>query len=121
MLFQGEEFASSSPFVFFADHRPKLASAVSEGRADFFTQFRSMATAEMQQLIPDPENPDTFERCKLDFNERHADVYAIFFACAKKTPLSVVSVPALSTALCLDRRHSCCAFSVKSAATGFCS
>jgi len=79
MLFQGEEFASSSPFVFFADHRPKLASAVSEGRADFFTQFRSMATAEMQQLIPDPENPDTFERCKLDFNERerHADVYAL--------------------------------------------
>ena len=79
MLFQGEEFASSSPFVFFADHRPKLASAVSEGRADFFTQFRSMATAEMQQLIPDPEDPDTFERCKLDFNERerHADVYAL--------------------------------------------
>ncbi|MET0500614.1 MAG: malto-oligosyltrehalose trehalohydrolase [Candidatus Binatia bacterium] len=79
MLFQGEEFASSSPFVFFADHRPKLASAVSEGRADFFTQFRSMATAEMQQLIPDPENPDTFEHCKLDFNERerHADVYAL--------------------------------------------
>ena len=79
MLFQGEEFASSSPFVFFADHRPKLASAVSEGRADFFTQFRSMATAEMQQLIPDPENPDTFERCKLNFNERerHADVYAL--------------------------------------------
>jgi len=79
MLFQGEEFASSSPFVFFADHRPKLASAVSEGRADFFTQFRSMATAEMQQLIPDAENPDTFERCKLDFNERerHADVYAL--------------------------------------------
>ena len=37
MLFQGEEFASSSPFVFFADHRPKLASAVSEGRADFFS------------------------------------------------------------------------------------
>ena len=79
MLFQGEEFASSSPFVFFADHRPKLASAVSEGRADFFTQFRSMATAEMQQLIPDPEDPDTFKRCKLDFNERerHADVYAL--------------------------------------------
>jgi maltooligosyltrehalose trehalohydrolase len=38
-----------------------------------------MATAEMQQLIPDPENPDTFERCKLNFNERerHADVYAL--------------------------------------------
>jgi maltooligosyltrehalose trehalohydrolase len=80
MLFQGQEFAASSPFLFFADHTPELAAAVHKGRAEFFTQFRSMASAEMQRLIPDPNNPNTFERCKLDLSEResHAEVYALY-------------------------------------------
>jgi maltooligosyltrehalose trehalohydrolase len=79
MLFQGQEFAASSPFLFFADHEPELAAAVRKGRAEFLTQFRSMATPEMQQLLPHPHDPDTFERCKLDLSERerHAEVYAL--------------------------------------------
>jgi maltooligosyltrehalose trehalohydrolase len=79
MLFQGQEFAASSPFLFFADHEPELAAAVRKGRAEFLSQFRSMATPEMQQLIPDPNDPGTFERCKLDLGERgsHAEAYAL--------------------------------------------
>lgn len=79
MLFQGEEFASSSPFLFFADHRPDLAKAVRKGRAEFLTQFRTLATPEMQRLVPDPADRATFERCKLDLNEReaHAEAYAL--------------------------------------------
>jgi len=79
MLFQGEEFASSSPFLFFADHRPELAKAVRKGRAEFLTQFRTLATPEMQRLVPDPADRATFERCKLDLNEReaHAEAYAL--------------------------------------------
>jgi len=80
MLFQGQEFATSSPFVFFADHKPDLAAAVQRGRADFLAQFPSMATPEMQQVIPDPHDLDTFERCKLDLGERerHAEAYALY-------------------------------------------
>ena len=79
MLFQGEEFASSSPFLFFADHRPDLAKAVRKGRAEFLSQFRSLATPEMQRLVPDPADRATFERCKLDLNEReaHAEAYTL--------------------------------------------
>jgi maltooligosyltrehalose trehalohydrolase len=79
MLFQGEEFASSSPFLFFADHRPELAKAVRKGRAEFLTQFRTLATPEMQRLVPDPADRATFERCKLDLNEReaHAEAYTL--------------------------------------------
>lgn len=79
MLFQGEEFASSSPFLFFADHRPELAKAVRKGRAEFLTQFRTLATPEMQRLVPDPADRATFARCKLDLNEReaHSEAYAL--------------------------------------------
>jgi maltooligosyltrehalose trehalohydrolase len=70
MLFQGQEFGSSSPFYFFADHKSELALLVSQGRAQFLAQFRSLATSEMQPCLIDPANPSTFARCKLDFSER---------------------------------------------------
>jgi maltooligosyltrehalose trehalohydrolase len=70
MLFQGQEFASSSPFYYFADHKPDLAKLVEKGRGKFLAQFRSLATSEMQPVLIDPGSPSTFERCKLDFSER---------------------------------------------------
>jgi len=57
MLFQGQEFASSSPFYYFADHKPDLAKLVGEGRAKFLAQFRSLATSEMLPCLTDPANP----------------------------------------------------------------
>jgi maltooligosyltrehalose trehalohydrolase len=79
MLFQGQEFAASTPFLYFADHKPELAASVKQGRAAFVAQFRSTATPEAQALLPDPGDAATFERCKLDFSERrrHAAVYAL--------------------------------------------
>ena len=70
MLFQGQEFASSAPFLYFADHEPELASKVRKGRAEFLAQFRSVATKEMRRELKDPEAFETFELCKLDFSER---------------------------------------------------
>src|SRR5437763_4812541 len=61
MLFQGQEFAASSPFFFFADHHPKLAALVGEGRKKFLSQFPSIAT-DMFACLQDPSNPATFER-----------------------------------------------------------
>jgi maltooligosyltrehalose trehalohydrolase len=79
MLFQGQEFAASNPFLFFADHNPELAKLVSKGRGEFLAQFPSIALPEIQDQLPDPADPATFERCRLDFGERasHADIYAL--------------------------------------------
>jgi maltooligosyltrehalose trehalohydrolase len=79
MLFQGQEFAASSPFLFFADHVPPLTSAVRRGRAEFLSQFPGIAAADVQACLADPGDPRTFERCKLDHGERerHAEASAL--------------------------------------------
>ena len=67
MIFQGEEFAASSPFQYFADHDdPVMARSVSEGRISEFAAF-----GWDRSLIPDPEKPETFQRSKLNWNEIH--------------------------------------------------
>jgi maltooligosyltrehalose trehalohydrolase len=77
LLFMGQEFASSAPFHYFADHEPELAEKVRLGRSEFLAQFRSIATREARSQLPDPGDAETFERCKLDFaeRERHREIY----------------------------------------------
>jgi maltooligosyltrehalose trehalohydrolase len=79
MLFQGQEFAASSPFFFFADHTPELGHLVNRGRREFLKQFANLALPEMQAAIPEPTDPATFERSKLDLSERqkHTELYAL--------------------------------------------
>jgi maltooligosyltrehalose trehalohydrolase len=79
MLFQGQEFAASAPFLYFAHHNQELAAAVRSGRAEFLTQFPSARAYEAVAGLDDPADRGTFERCRLDFTERrtHADVYAL--------------------------------------------
>jgi maltooligosyltrehalose trehalohydrolase len=69
MLFQGQEFGATAPFHYFADHNPELAKAVQKGRAEFIAQFPSLASPELQERLPPPHALETFERCKLDWNE----------------------------------------------------
>jgi maltooligosyltrehalose trehalohydrolase len=65
MLFMGEEWGSSSPFQFFSSHpEPELARATAEGRKREFAEHGWDADA-----IPDPQDPATFERSKLDWAE----------------------------------------------------
>ncbi|WP_313412269.1 malto-oligosyltrehalose trehalohydrolase, partial [Rhodospirillum rubrum] len=79
MLFQGQEFRSSAPFYYFADHGPKLAAMVKDGRADFLTQFPSIDQGWRSEDLPDPAAEATFERCKLDHREwqSHAEWVAL--------------------------------------------
>ena len=79
MLFQGQEFAASSPFFYFADHQSALSRDVREGRRRFLAQFPSLATSEMQAKLTDPGDIDTFRRSVLDLGERerHAAIYAL--------------------------------------------
>jgi maltooligosyltrehalose trehalohydrolase len=79
LVFQGQEFAASTPFLFFADHAPELATLVRRGRADFLAQFPSIATREVRPGLPDPAARETFAACVLDPSERerHAEAYAL--------------------------------------------
>jgi maltooligosyltrehalose trehalohydrolase len=79
MLFQGQEFGSTRPFYFFADHGPELAKLVREGRVKFLSQFPSLAASEIVSLVADPGSRDTFDRCKLSSDERqtNGDIVAL--------------------------------------------
>lgn len=67
LIFQGEEFAASSPFQYFADHdEPAMATAVREGRKREFAAFGWNPNE-----IPNPDEPATFERSKLNWDEVH--------------------------------------------------
>jgi maltooligosyltrehalose trehalohydrolase len=79
MIFQGQEFAASSPFLYFADLKGELANLTRQGRAEFLAQFRSIATPEMEDQLHDPSDPATFRKSQLDLGEResHAAIYAL--------------------------------------------
>jgi len=64
LLFMGQEWAASSPFPFFTDHNDELGPSVTEGRRDEFADFSGFGGA-----IPDPQDPVTFERSVLDWDE----------------------------------------------------
>jgi maltooligosyltrehalose trehalohydrolase len=70
LLFQGQEFAASSPFLFFADHERELDALVAKGRCAFLAQFPSLLGPEAQAALADPGDPATFRRCVLDHGER---------------------------------------------------
>jgi maltooligosyltrehalose trehalohydrolase len=65
MLFQGEEFAASAPFLYFTHHEdPELGRLVSEGRRNEFRAF-----GWLPENVPDPQDPNTFKKSKLDWQE----------------------------------------------------
>ncbi|MEI9938943.1 MAG: alpha-amylase family glycosyl hydrolase [Pseudomonadota bacterium] len=67
LLFMGQEWAASSPFLYFSDHDGELGRAVSDGRRKEFGHFSGFqATVE---AIPDPQEKSTFMRSKLDWSE----------------------------------------------------
>jgi maltooligosyltrehalose trehalohydrolase len=75
MLFMGEEFAASTPFQYFADHDDdEMRKQVAEGRKRDFAQFGFGGD------VPNPEEIETFERSKLNWNEvgegKHAEMLA---------------------------------------------
>ncbi len=72
LLFQGEEFAASTPFLYFADHEDaEMAKLVSEGRKREFASFGWDASQ-----IPNPEDVDTFLKSRLNWGEVNEGVHA---------------------------------------------
>jgi len=77
MLFQGQEFAASTPFLYFAAHDVELARLVLAGRRKFMSQFPSFASPNGSGPMDDPSDVATFTRCKLDWSERDSHVEAV--------------------------------------------
>lgn len=77
MLFQGQEFAASSPFLYFVDLPEDLNEMVRKGRIEFLKQFPSLIDAESRAIMPDTGKA-AFLRSKLDLSERtsHSEMYA---------------------------------------------
>jgi maltooligosyltrehalose trehalohydrolase len=67
MLFMGQEWAASSPFQYFTDHDEELGKAVTEGRRN---EFKTFATFMESSSIPDPQDPETFRRSVLNWDEK---------------------------------------------------
>ncbi|MCU4158505.1 malto-oligosyltrehalose trehalohydrolase [Acidiphilium sp. AL] len=62
LIFMGEEYGETRPFLYFTDHRdPELAKAVRQGRRREFARFKEFASEEAQLRIPDPNDKTTFE------------------------------------------------------------
>ena len=70
MLFQGQEFSSSAPFLYFADHAGELRENIRSGRREFLSQFSSVLDPEVSPLLAPPDAEATFQRCKLRPAER---------------------------------------------------
>ena len=98
MLFMGEEWAASTPFQFFtAFLDPELATATAEGRAKEFERMGWDPSA-----VPDPQDPATFERSKLDWPEtaggRHQRLLEVYRTLASlRRTLPELTDPAFSS------------------------
>jgi maltooligosyltrehalose trehalohydrolase len=70
LLFMGQEWAASSPFLYFTDHHEELGRLVRQGRREEFRDFRAFADPALRERIPDPQDAGTFVRSRLDWDER---------------------------------------------------
>ena len=77
LLFQGQEYNSSAPFLYFADHKAELQGSIAEGRREFLAQFASLRDPQVQQALPSPVARETFERSTLDPAERDRQAAAL--------------------------------------------
>jgi maltooligosyltrehalose trehalohydrolase len=69
LIFMGQEFVASTPFLFFTDHSADLGRRVAQGRRQEFTAYAAFADAAAAARIPDPQARETFRRSKLPLNE----------------------------------------------------
>lgn len=78
-LFQGQEFGATNPFLYFLGLEGEEAKAGAEGRRQSVSNFPSVADPVMQERLPYPADPMTFETSKLDWSEteRHAGMLAL--------------------------------------------
>ncbi len=107
LIFMGQEFAASTPFLFFTDHHDELGPLVTEGRQNEFSGFRAFAEGGAKRSIPDPQDEATFHASKLRLAERawHKDTYHLYqrlFALRHDDPVFQTQDRSLSRAFPID-------------------
>ena len=100
MLFQGEEWAASSPFQFFTSHpEPDLGRAVAEGRIEEFARMGWDPAA-----VPDPQDPATYDRSNLDWSELAAGRHAVVLDAYRRLAVLRRTRPSSPTPTCARSR-----------------
>ncbi|HEY4439425.1 MAG TPA: DUF3459 domain-containing protein, partial [Candidatus Elarobacter sp.] len=80
LLFMGEVWGASTPFLFFSDFGGELGAAVTEGRRREFAAWAAFADPQARERIPDPQAPATMEASRLQWAEREAPPHAALLA-----------------------------------------
>ena len=80
LVFMGEEWAASTPFLFFSDFGPELAAAVTEGRRREFAAWPEFSDPAARGRIPDPQSAATMRACTLRWDERAKTEHAAMLA-----------------------------------------
>jgi maltooligosyltrehalose trehalohydrolase len=76
MLFMGQEWAATAPFLFFTDLHGELAEAVRQGRRREFAKFAAFADPARREKIPDPNALATYEASRPDPAQAREPVHA---------------------------------------------
>jgi maltooligosyltrehalose trehalohydrolase len=69
LIFQGQEWATRAPFLFFTDHADRIGQSITKGRREEFASFAAFADPARRAAIPDPQAVNTFERSRLPWHE----------------------------------------------------
>lgn len=87
MLFMGQEWGATSPFLYFCDHNDHLGPLITEGRRREFSGFSGYKDHDALERIPDPQAEGTFLRSKLRWEEisepGHANTLALHSECLR--------------------------------------
>jgi maltooligosyltrehalose trehalohydrolase len=97
LLFMGQEWAATSPFLYFTDLEPELGRAVTEGRRREFKDFPSFGGC---HEVPDPQAESTFLRSKLPWSEREREPHSTTLALYQRLLALRAEHPALQASRC---------------------
>jgi maltooligosyltrehalose trehalohydrolase len=79
LLFMGQEWGASTPFLYFTDHNEELGRLVTEGRRREFRHFAAFSEPQARDKIPSPQAATTFLASKLQWREREREPHAAMF------------------------------------------
>lgn len=82
LIWMGQEWSATAPFLYFTDHPEELGKLVTQGRREEFKAFAHFSDPDARESIPDPQNEQTFSSSKLHWEERqempHAGILALY-------------------------------------------
>ena len=97
LLFMGQEYGESSPFLYFVSHSdPELVEAVREGRKKEFTDFQA------EENYIDPQSEETFNSSKLHWEQKNEGKHKVLWQLHQKLINLRHTIPALKK---LDKQN----------------